>query len=135
VRGYAPNTLGDVFELGNRLDSGGLRQWEASLELRAPITSSFGMVLFMDAGDVSQGKSFRFYDPQTTLGFGLRYKTIIGPVRLDAGFAPAGLQWLGASDDRWRKAYNANGEELTRFPESHLFGTNGHIHFTIGEAF
>ena len=135
VRGYAPNTLGDVFELGNRLDSGGRRQWEASLELRAPITSSFGVVLFMDAGDVSQGKSFRFQDPQTTLGFGLRYKTIIGPVRVDAGFAPAGLQRLGASDDRWRKAYDVNGDSLAHFPESHLFGTNGAFHFTIGEAF
>jgi outer membrane protein assembly factor BamA len=135
VRGYAPNTLGDVYQIGNRLDSGGRRQWEASLELRAPLTSSFGAVLFIDAGDVSQTKSFRFHDPQTTLGFGLRYKTIIGPVRLDAGFAPAGLQTFGPSDDRQRKAFDANGVELSRFPESQLFGTNGAIHFTIGEAF
>jgi outer membrane protein assembly factor BamA len=134
VRGYAPNTLGDVFELGNRLDSGGRRQWEGSIELRAPITASFGAVLFMDVGDVSQSKSFRFRYPQTTFGFGLRYKTIIGPVRLDAGFAPPTLQTVGA-DGRTRVAFDDNGDPLPHFRESRLFGTNGAIHFTIGEAF
>jgi translocation and assembly module TamA len=134
VRGYQPNTLGDILELGTRLDSGGLRQWEASLELRAPITSSFGAVFFVDVGDVSAQKKFRFQYPQTTFGFGLRYKTLIGPIRVDAGFAPASLQVIG-HDGRVRQAYDAAGNPLDRFPESTLLGQRGAIHFTIGEAF
>jgi outer membrane protein assembly factor BamA len=136
VRGYLPNTLGDVFKLDNRLDSGGLRQWEASIELRAPITPSFGAVLFVDVGDVSANadKKFRFQYPQTTFGLGLRYKTLIGPIRLDAGFAPTNLQVIGA-DNRSRVAYNASGQLLDGFPESLFLGMRGALHFTIGEAF
>jgi len=135
VRGYSSNTLGDVVRVGNRLDSGGLRQWETSLELRIPITATIGTVLFVDAGDVTRDKTFRFNEPQTTLGIGLRYKTIVGPVRLDFGLAPGGLQSIG-SDERSRQAYDqTSGEPLEAFPESRLFGTGGSIHFTIGEAF
>ncbi len=134
VRGYAPNTLGDITEVGSRLDSGGLRQWEASAELRVPITASFGTVLFIDAGDVSRQKTFRWSAPQTTLGIGLRYKTLVGPLRLDAGFAPGSLQTIGA-DPRTREVLDANGRTLGAFSESHLFGAGGAIHFTIGEAF
>ncbi|HEX7479757.1 MAG TPA: BamA/TamA family outer membrane protein [Polyangiales bacterium] len=133
VRGYAPNALGDVTEVDNRLDSGGLRQWETSLELRIPITANFGSVLFADAGDVTRSKTFRWSAPQTTLGIGLRYKTLVGPLRLDAGFAPSGLQVFG-HDDRVRNAFAKDGTPGA-FPESTFFGTSGAIHFTIGEAF
>jgi outer membrane protein assembly factor BamA len=139
VRGYLPNTLGDVFQLGDRLDSGGLGQWEASLELRAPITASFGTVLFADVGDVSADKNnlYRFAYPQTTLGFGLRYKTLIGPIRIDAGFAPPGLQVVGgaANDHRSRVAYNDQGQLLAGFPQSLFLGVPGALSFTVGEAF
>lgn len=134
VRGYASNTLGDVTQVGARLDSGGLRQWEASAELRIPITSTFGTVLFADAGDVAQKKTFRFYAPQLTLGIGLRYRTIVGPLRLDAGFAPKSLQTIG-DDDRIRQRIDPSTHVAGDFPESRVFGSAGAIHFTIGEAF
>ncbi len=134
VRGYAPNTLGDIVEVGKRLDSGGLRQWETSAELRIPITASFGSVLFMDLGDVTQQKAFRLRAPQTTFGIGLRYKTIVGPLRLDAGFAPHSLQTIGA-DTRVRERIDPSTHAASDFPESRLFGAGGAIHFTIGEAF
>jgi outer membrane protein assembly factor BamA len=133
VRGYAPNTLGDVTAFGNVIDSGGLRQWESSLELRAPITTSFGAVLFTDVGDVSRTKQFRFQFPQTTFGFGLRYRTIIGPLRLDVGFAPPSLQYIG--DQRPVRQFIGDGGEVSPFHESTLFGARGAVHFTIGEAF
>ncbi len=124
VRGYNPNTLGDTTEVCGRLYSGGLRQWEASLELRIPLTVDIGTVLFVDVGDVTIDEVFRFYYPHTTLGFGLRYDTIVGPLRLDIGFLPKGLQYFGESDP----------------PESNLrpgeiFGIDGALHITIGEAF
>jgi outer membrane protein assembly factor BamA len=131
VRGYAPNTLGDVISVGDIVDSGGLRQWEASLELRAPLTPDFGAVLFVDVGDVSVEKRFRWNVPQTSFGFGLRYRTVIGPIRLDFGFAPKSLQVVGSSDPRRRQVIYPEGA----FGESYILGSRGAIHFTIGEAF
>jgi outer membrane protein assembly factor BamA len=131
VRGYAPNTLGDVVSVGDIVDSGGLRQWEASLELRAPLTPDFGAVLFVDVGDVSVEKRFRWNVPQTSFGFGLRYRTVIGPIRLDFGFAPKSLQVVGSSDPRRRRILYPEGA----FGESYILGSRGAIHFTIGEAF
>jgi outer membrane protein assembly factor BamA len=133
VRGYDPNELGDVVRVEDRLDSGGLRLWEASVELRVPLTASFGAVLFTDVGDVTREEYFRFSQLQTTFGFGLRYETLVGPIRLDFGLAPAALQSIGP-DERSREAYTDDGLPVP-FPESHLFGTYGAVHFTIGEAF
>lgn len=132
VRGYAPNTLGDVLEVGGIVDSGGLRQWEASLELRAPLTPDFGAVVFVDVGDVSVEKRFRWNVPQTSFGFGLRYRTVIGPIRLDFGFAPKSLQVVGSSDPRRRITLESEGRP---FGESYILGSRGAIHFTIGEAY
>lgn len=133
VRGYDPNTLGDINAIGNIVDSGGLRQWEASIELRAPLIADFGAVLFVDVGDVTAQKVFRFEDLQTSFGIGLRYRTIIGPVRLDFGFAPGPLQTIG-SDTRTRCSLDDSGT-CHPFPESRLLGTRGALHFTIGEAY
>jgi outer membrane protein assembly factor BamA len=133
VRGYSANTLGDVTSVGGIVDSGGLRQWEASIELRAALTASFGAVLFLDVGDVSVEKRFRFNVPQTSFGLGLRYRTVIGPIRLDFGLAPKALQVIGSSDPRLRTTL----EPVGPFPESYFFGSSwrGAIHFTIGEAY
>jgi len=125
VRGYAPNTLGDVERIEGRLVSGGLRQWETSIELRVPITESFGSAVFMDMGDVTRATTYRFDHPQTSFGIGLRYRTIVGPLRFDAAIAPPPLQVFG-TDDRIR----------TGVSRSRLFGiADGALHFTIGEAF
>ncbi len=125
VRGFNPNTLGDVFydDDGN-LISGGLRQWEASVELRIPITVALSTALFIDAGDVTRSETFRYDHPQTTLGFGFRYDTIVGPIRLDFGYLPPGLQVFGTD----------------RRPENHpepeqFFGLPGTWHLSIGDAY
>jgi outer membrane protein assembly factor BamA len=124
VRGYAPNTLGDVEVLAGRLITGGLRLWETSLELRVPITQSFGTVFFADAGDVSRSTTYRLDHPQTSLGIGLRYRTIVGPLRLDFAAAPKSLQVFG-KDERIR----------TGIEQSTWLGIDGAVSFTIGEAF
>jgi outer membrane protein assembly factor BamA len=123
VRGYNPNTLGDTTVVCG-LYSGGLRQWEASLELRIPLTVDFGAVLFVDVGDVTIDEVFRFYYPHTTLGFGLRYDTIVGPLRLDIGFLPKGLQYFGEGDP-----------PVLNIKPGQIFGMDGALHITIGEAF
>ena len=107
--------------------AGGTRSWIASLELRVPLGDSFGIAIFGDAGNVDGGSAteqpaFHFDRPNTTLGGGLRYKTIVGPIRLDVGWLVKGLQ--GDRSD--------SSSVDTSDP---LFGFNGAVHLTIGEAF
>ncbi|MFT3921529.1 MAG: BamA/TamA family outer membrane protein [Myxococcales bacterium] len=127
VRGVQAGALGQT-----NLDTvlgfpGGTRSWIASVELRVPLGDSFGIASFVDVGDVdggtaSQPARFRFDRPNTTLGGGLRYKTIVGPIRLDVGWLVPGLQ----GDPKGRSKVNR---------EDPLFRFNGAVHLTIGEAF
>ena len=77
--------------------SGGLSLWEASVELRAPVVGALGMVVFADASDVSPNKlQIRLNVPHLSVGFGIRYATPVGPVRLDVGIRVPGAQKIGA---------------------------------------
>ncbi len=115
------------------LISGGVRRWEASIELRVPITPELGVALFVDAGDVTRRLEWRFDHPQMAVGGGLRLHTFIGTIRLDVAGRPDALQVLGAStlprpcvDDR----------DVECRPVAMIFGWfPGAIHITLGEAF
>jgi outer membrane translocation and assembly module TamA len=126
VRGVQAGALGQRDE-DVRGFPGGTRSWIASIELRIPLGDSFGIATFVDAGDVDGGSAsrpaqFRFDRPNTTLGLGLRYKTIVGPIRLDVGFLVPKLQ-----GDR-------EGARMVK-REDPLFRLEGAVHLTIGEAF
>jgi outer membrane protein insertion porin family len=88
-------TGGDVFVLAN-------------LEWRVPLYKGFGLVVFSDIGNV-----YRAIDALSpggvkgSLGLGLRYRTPIGPIRLDYG----------------RKLAPERNE------------TSGRFHFSVGQAF
>ncbi|MET0341413.1 MAG: BamA/TamA family outer membrane protein [Polyangiales bacterium] len=148
-RGFAAGQLGDGL-------TGGVRRWEASLELRVPLSRDFWLVGFGDMGDVNSGierepryypdptataaeceddssrcgevltkrtsrnAGFRFSHLNTAVGAGLRYYTIIGPIRLDVGYRPKAL--AGKSDDNQRMDLG-----FTKF--------RGAVHLTIGDAF
>jgi translocation and assembly module TamA len=116
-RGFVAGTLGVGLD-------GGTRRWETSLELRVPIGQSFVVAGFADFGDVSRDGSFRFSHLNTTLGYGLRYHTVIGAIRLDVGYrVPA-----------WQRTDGSNGIE----PDANelLFSsTPGAMHLTIGDPF
>ncbi len=106
---------------------GGIRSWIASIELRVPFGDSFGIATFIDVGDVDGGglgekARFRFDHPNTTFGGGLRYKTLVGPVRLDVGWLVPGLQ-----------GKRLDAQNVDRADP--LFKLNGAVHLTIGEAF
>ncbi len=163
-RGFLPGLLGDTEQIyveqprsgeeianGAPIESrpvrisGGTRSWEASLELRVPITQSLGAVLFADAGDVDRFRigdpggatQFRFDHPQLAFGLGLRYRTIIGPIRLDVAVRPDDLQVIGTTGtlpppctpDRGSQCRPASRVDLG------LFSFPGAFHLTIGEAF
>lgn len=106
-RGFVAGKLG----VGN---TGGIRRWEASLELRLRLGDSFGLTGFFDLGDVNDSSRFRFDQPNPALGGGLRYLSPIGTIRFDLGFR------LGKLDSPAR---------------DELFGKPGALHLTIGEAF
>ena len=120
-RGYLAGRLGDGRD-------GGIRRWEGSLELRFPITASFGGVVFGDVGDVSRTKTFRFDHPQTSVGFGFRYFTIVGAIRADFAFRLTGATVIGI-DERMRRTSDDTEVSLgfTRWP--------GAFHLSIGESF
>lgn len=136
-RGFTAGALGDSDASGTfRPIDGGLRKWEGSLEIRSRITESFGAVLFGDVGDVDRGQvasagdpstraaSFRFDQLHLTLGFGLRYFTIVGPLRLDFGFRIPGAQAVGGAQDlTLAHSMIRNG------------GVQGAVSITIGDAF
>jgi len=79
---------------------GGLSLWESSIELRFPVFGDLSAALFVDAADVSRGRTrLRFDYPHTSTGAGFRYATPIGPVRFDIGYRLPGLQRLGGELD------------------------------------
>lgn len=66
---------------------GGLTLWEASMEVRFPISGALRGVTFLDASDVTRSRgSLRLTVPHLSPGVGLRYDTPIGPLRLDLGY-------------------------------------------------
>lgn len=101
---------------------GGIRRWEASTELRVPFGRDFVIAGFVDVGDVNDAAAFRFDHLNFTAGWGFRYYTILGAIRLDTGLRVLSLQRLDGSD-------GVNEDD------SRLFGAPGAIHLTIGDAF
>lgn len=115
-RGFLAGALGVGVE-------GGTRRWEGSLELRVPIGQSLELAGFADVGDVSVG-AYRFSHLNTTLGYGLRYHTVIGAIRLDVGYRiPA-----------WQRTDGSDGveDDANELPFSSVPGA---AHLTIGDPF
>lgn len=99
----------------------GFTLWEASLELRFPLTGPLSAAAFGDASDVAAYRTrFRLDRPHLSVGFGLRYETPVGPVRLDVGYRIPGLQAPAARDE---------GQP------AETFGLPIAVSFGIGESF
>jgi outer membrane protein insertion porin family/translocation and assembly module TamA len=85
VRGYAYQSLGPKDADGTPL--GGDYLVEGNLELRYPLIGQFRGVVFLDGGNVYADRSeFRLDNLKYGTGIGVRYLTIVGPVRLDIAF-------------------------------------------------
>ncbi|SMR71737.1 autotransporter secretion outer membrane protein TamA [Aliiroseovarius halocynthiae] len=82
VRGQPYQSLG--IPVGTDGLRGGRSYLAVSTELRATITDTIGVVAFADAGHISDDSLFAGNgDWHAGAGLGLRYKTPIGPLRLD----------------------------------------------------
>ncbi len=118
LRGYGELSVGPL----NDRNVAGNVLVETNFELRFPVRNNFGGVLFLDAANVFDQLRFdnRFH-LLATAGAGLRYRTPIGPLRIDFAFK---LNNFLAS--RLEQAGTRLEEEAN---------ARGRIHFGIGHAF
>ncbi len=88
VRGYALDRLGTAATIDrNGFPTGGNAVVVLNAELRVPVWRDVGVVGFMDAGNVwSRVRNVDLAEIRPTTGFGLRYQSPIGPIRVDLGF-------------------------------------------------
>jgi outer membrane protein insertion porin family len=95
VRGFALDTLGvrhtpalpaDTID-DNGFPTGGNALVILNAELRAPVWGGLGVVGFVDTGNVfARAVQIDLGLLRTAVGFGIRYKSPIGPLRIDLGF-------------------------------------------------
>ena len=86
MRGFPFQELGPLDNNNDPL--GGNSLLVGSFEVRYPIYGDFGGVVFFDYGNVYTDEwSFPLQDLKYAPGVGLRYDTLIGPVRFDVGYA------------------------------------------------
>lgn len=81
VRGYRYQTLGPQF--ADRLPTGGNAISTGTVEVRQRILGSYGVVGFVDVGQVSANGAPFTSNWHAGAGVGARYYTPIGPIRLD----------------------------------------------------
>ncbi|MFH1723713.1 MAG: BamA/TamA family outer membrane protein [Elusimicrobiota bacterium] len=107
VRGYRERGVGPVDSLGAPL--GGNVMTGANAELRFPLAWRFWGAVFVDGGQVAAHEDLAVPGQwRYGTGFGLRLRTPVGPLRLDAGY------------------------KLSRQPAD---GSDWRVHFSLGEAF
>lgn len=83
VRGYSYQAIGPRDADNNPI--GGKSLAEFSIEARVRFGSTFGVVPFIDAGNVSQGSLPGFDNLRIGAGIGARYYSNFGPIRIDVG--------------------------------------------------
>ena len=88
VRGFALDRLGTPETIDrNGFPKGGNAVLVLNAELRIPLWRDLGAVGFVDAGNVfNRIDDFAVGELRPTSGFGLRYRSPIGPLRVDLGF-------------------------------------------------
>ncbi len=85
MRGYGYRLLGPTDAAGKPI--GGRSVLEGGAELRFPVYQKFGGAVFVEAGGVDETGIFTFKDGiRESAGFGLRYATGFGPIRIDLAF-------------------------------------------------
>jgi outer membrane protein assembly factor BamA len=94
-RGVGPKGSVEAFLPGltGNYPTGGLTLWEASVEVRFPISGDLGGTVFCDASDVSRYRfNLRFDYPHLSCGVGVQYGTPVGALGFAVGFPIPGAQ-------------------------------------------
>lgn len=84
VRGYTFESLRPVNTQGSRTVYGGKQLLNLSLEYEHPITEEWGAAVFVDTGNAFN--DWNDLGLKTGVGIGARWKSPIGPVRVDLAF-------------------------------------------------
>jgi outer membrane protein insertion porin family len=113
IRGFALDTVGTPETISPRgFPRGGNGLLILNAELRIPVWKDFGAALFSDGGNVfARVTDFDPSELRGSVGFGVRYRSPIGPVRVDLGFKMDRRQFGGELENRTA------------------------LHFSIGQAF
>ncbi|MDD2653424.1 MAG: BamA/TamA family outer membrane protein [Sulfurimonas sp.] len=82
-RGYGYREIGPTNSLGDPLGFDSIM--EATAELRFKIYGDFGGVIFNDNSYVGESSAPNYANGYHSAGFGIRYKTPIGPIAVDIG--------------------------------------------------
>jgi outer membrane protein assembly complex protein YaeT len=138
-RGFPDNQAGPR-DLKTGFPLGGKAMLVAGTELRFPVLgNTLGGVLFHDAGNVYSsvsGISFRalqrdrqdFNYMVHAVGIGFRYRTPIGPLRLDLAYSvnpPRFFGFKGTTEELLRNLGTPTDQRISRFQ----------FHFSLGQAF
>jgi outer membrane protein insertion porin family len=88
IRGYPLDAVGAPDTISqNGFPTGGNAVLLLNGELRVPVWRDFGAVLFVDGGNVFRRVAdFDMGELRGAVGFGVRYRSPIGPIRVDLGF-------------------------------------------------
>jgi outer membrane protein assembly factor BamA len=88
IRGFALDTVGTPATISaNGFPRGGNAVLILNGELRVPVWREFGAALFVDGGSVfARTTDLDLGELRGALGAGLRYRSPVGPIRLDVGF-------------------------------------------------
>ena len=88
VRSFALDRLGDEPTIdGNGFPIGGNALIVLNSELRVPVTGALQVVGFLDAGNVfDRVRNLSLGRIRGGAGFGVRYRSPVGPIRVDLGF-------------------------------------------------
>jgi outer membrane protein insertion porin family len=88
VRGFALDALGTPQTLDqNGFPIGGNGMVIFNAELRAPVRGAISVVGFFDSGNVfAHAADIALTELRSAVGFGIRYKSPVGPIRVDLGF-------------------------------------------------
>jgi len=88
VRGFVLDRLGGPETVDQEgFPKGGNATLILNGELRIPLTRNFGLVGFLDAGNVyALVSNVRLSELRSAVGFGVRYRSPLGPLRIDLGF-------------------------------------------------
>jgi translocation and assembly module TamA len=81
VRGFGYQDIGPRDQFGDPI--GGRSLAEMAAELRFRVFGEFGLVAFVDAGQLYTSSMPRFSDFRFGAGFGVRYYSSFGPIRVD----------------------------------------------------
>jgi outer membrane protein assembly factor BamA len=87
VRGFALDSLGTTDTVTDKGPLGGNAETIVNVELRSPVRKGVQGVGFVDTGNVfARASDIDLMVLRTAVGFGLRYKSPVGPIRFDMGF-------------------------------------------------